>query len=164
MKKGEKDELTGTKKTKNRNDRGLTSHDRELYIQELAKAEIAFQIGAALEASGLSQKGLAKKLGISEARVSQLLDAEGSNLTLKTLSRLAAALECELDIAIKRKVHFPKVLTEPAHQIQQLLPVVAFLEDERPQRWGAVAPLWIVKKKNVQWDQAAVNEELYAAA
>ncbi len=67
----------------------------DAFVEQLALAEVALALAAALDESGLSQKELAQRMGISEARISQILCAD-HNLTVKTFARLAAALDRQL--------------------------------------------------------------------
>lgn len=55
----------------------------------------------ALHDSGLSQRQLAERMRVSEARVSLLL-RPNANPTIKTLERIAAALNCKLSVSIER--------------------------------------------------------------
>lgn len=48
-----------------------------------------------LKNKGLKKKDLAELLGVSAATVSKML-AEGSNLTLKSIARIASALDCSV--------------------------------------------------------------------
>ena len=47
----------------------------------------------------LTQRQLAVRLGVSEARVSQLLNASG-NLTVRTLARVASAIGCKVQVCL----------------------------------------------------------------
>lgn len=73
------------------NKRAVTD-DREL------RARAALMIRNAMEVKGLSQGQLAVRLGISQSAISQMLNGTG-NLTLQTLSYLAAELGFAVDIA-----------------------------------------------------------------
>jgi len=48
----------------------------------------------AMAASAIDQRRLAKRLGVTEARVTQMLN--GGNLTLKTVDRIFAALSVDV--------------------------------------------------------------------
>jgi transcriptional regulator with XRE-family HTH domain len=61
------------------------------YEQELLTGEAADVIAALLESGQISQRELAKRLGVSEARVSQIVSGTG-NLTLASLSAAGWAL------------------------------------------------------------------------
>lgn len=53
----------------------------------------------ALHASGMSQKDLAARLNVSEARVSQMLNGD-ANLTVTTLVKIASVLKMVLQIGL----------------------------------------------------------------
>jgi transcriptional regulator with XRE-family HTH domain len=65
------------------------------------QAELELAVGAAIRklvaAKKISQKKLAEKLDVSPQYVNRLLNDEDSNLTLRTLARLAAALDVRLE-------------------------------------------------------------------
>jgi transcriptional regulator with XRE-family HTH domain len=69
---------------------------RRAYVEELAVARVAMKLAAALEESDKSQKDVADALGVSEARVSQILNGE-ANLTIKTVARIADAIGQEFE-------------------------------------------------------------------
>ena len=62
------------------------------------RAEISFvtdlqlEIEAAMDVRGVTQAELAKRLNVSEARVSQILADNGANLEARTVARIARAL------------------------------------------------------------------------
>jgi transcriptional regulator with XRE-family HTH domain len=60
------------------------------------------QLKALLLASHCSQRALAERLNVSEGHVSQLL-ANDRNLTVRTLFRIARALERDLRITLQAK-------------------------------------------------------------
>jgi transcriptional regulator with XRE-family HTH domain len=72
--------------------------------QGLAAANLAGQvvrlIHAALDASGLEQKDLAEMIGVTEGRVSQVVNSDG-NLRIAALARYMRALGYELTISAK---------------------------------------------------------------
>jgi len=55
------------------------------------QGEIAVQIGAILKAKGITQKQLAKKIGMKESQLSKIL-AGNANCTLKTITKIEHAL------------------------------------------------------------------------
>lgn len=63
------------------------------------RASAAAALASALRQRGLTQRQLAARLGVSEARVSQLLSASG-NLTVRTLARVAGALGCKVQVCL----------------------------------------------------------------
>lgn len=74
--------------------------EREMACERL-RFNITEDILLAMQDSGTSKADLAKKLGKSKAHISQLLDG-GRNMTLKTLSDIAYALNSEVKVAIYR--------------------------------------------------------------
>lgn len=53
------------------------------------KEVIAWQIGEAMKAEGISQKKLAERMGTSRSQVARLLDPADGNVTISTLQRAA---------------------------------------------------------------------------
>ena len=66
----------------------------------LAAARIGEEIVARLDDLGLTQAELATRMGVSAARVSQILRG-ADNLTLKSLVAVAAALDADLSLSMK---------------------------------------------------------------
>jgi transcriptional regulator with XRE-family HTH domain len=64
---------------------------RVTYERELLSGSVIDTVGGLLEAHGIPQKELARRLGVSEARVSRILGG-GENLTLNTVAALGRAL------------------------------------------------------------------------
>jgi transcriptional regulator with XRE-family HTH domain len=64
---------------------------RRVYEEELLIGEATETIGALLSHIGLNQRELARRMGVTAGRVSQVLSGR-ENLTLKTLSTMAWAL------------------------------------------------------------------------
>ncbi len=60
---------------------------------------VRLELRWARHASGLSQGGLAKRIGVTRQQVS-LLESPDSNVTLKTLEKVARAMALELDIRL----------------------------------------------------------------
>jgi len=56
------------------------------------QGEIAVQIGTILKAKGITQKQLAKKIGMKESQLSKIL-AGNANCTLKTITKIEHALD-----------------------------------------------------------------------
>ena len=67
----------------------------EMKLQMEMSVAIANRIYEILEARGMSQKDLAKKLGKTETEVSRWLSGT-YNLTLATICKISAALEAEV--------------------------------------------------------------------
>ncbi len=84
---------------------------RERYEQKLAELredddycaiELALAVATAIRRQmrekGVTQAALARRLGVSPARISQLLKSgEATNMTIGTLARLAKALDARVD-------------------------------------------------------------------
>jgi transcriptional regulator with XRE-family HTH domain len=64
---------------------------------EALVVSVQLALQRAMSANCVSQKQLAERLGLSGARVSQILSADGANLTLKTIARVAFALNEEFE-------------------------------------------------------------------
>lgn len=70
----------------------IQSKDERLILaEESAMAHVALVVSELLNSRNVSQRQLAEMLGLTEARVSQILDAE-SNLTIKTMARIGCVL------------------------------------------------------------------------
>lgn len=63
--------------------------DVKRYVRK--QGEIAVQIGTILKAKGITQKQLAKKIGMKESQLSKIL-AGDANCTLKTITKIEHAL------------------------------------------------------------------------
>lgn len=61
-------------------------------VVEALVLSVQIALQKAMTANCVSQKELASRLGVSAARVSQVLSADASNLTIKTIGRIAHAL------------------------------------------------------------------------
>jgi transcriptional regulator with XRE-family HTH domain len=70
---------------------------------EMAGARLAVRVAElirlAMKASGLSQRELADRLGVGEARVSQIVNGDG-NLRLASIARVFAALGYEAELKV----------------------------------------------------------------
>ena len=65
--------------------------------------DIQFLLQQALTDKGVTRSDLAKKLGVSKARLSQIFAAE-ANPTVKSVARLFHALGAELTVSVKKEV------------------------------------------------------------
>lgn len=68
---------------------------------ELAKVAVAADLTILVAESGISRSDLAKKLGWSRARVSQVLSGQG-NLTIETIHAVANAVGAAFDVAFRK--------------------------------------------------------------
>ncbi|MCO5202216.1 MAG: helix-turn-helix transcriptional regulator [Chloroflexi bacterium] len=69
------------------------------YLFELVSLAISEEIVARVDSLGLNRRQLAERLGVSAPRVTQLL-AGDDNLTLKTLTAIAAALDATVSVKL----------------------------------------------------------------
>lgn len=86
--------------------RKLSGAERRAFVEEFALTTLALQVADAIKTSGKSQREIATELGVSEARVSQIV-AITANPTVRTLARLADVLGRELRIKLDRQSHVP---------------------------------------------------------
>lgn len=68
---------------------------------ELAKITVAADLSILVAESGISRSDLAKKLGWSRARVTQVLSGEG-NLTIETIHAVAKAVGAAFDVVFRK--------------------------------------------------------------
>jgi transcriptional regulator with XRE-family HTH domain len=80
--------------------------ERKAFIDEFALTTVALEVADAIRASGKSQREVAAELGVSEARISQIL-AISANPTVKTLARIADAVGRELQVKLVKGSHMP---------------------------------------------------------
>ena len=74
---------------------------RRVYEQELLFGEATDTVAALVESLALTQRELARRLGVSEGRVSQILSGK-ENLTLRSLADLGWALGVRFDLQPQR--------------------------------------------------------------
>lgn len=79
--------------------------DHELELDRIDSLVLSAQIAIqkAMAVNGVSQRELAERLGVSSARVSQIVAGNGSNLTLRTIGRIAHALDEQFDLIPRRE-------------------------------------------------------------
>lgn len=66
----------------------------------LARAELLDKVSTLIEKSGLSQSEVAKKLGISQPKVSMLVNGQLSEFSADSLLHYLAILGCEVKIRV----------------------------------------------------------------
>lgn len=81
--------------------------------EAFAIENLVFSVQVALQRAmnkrGVSNKALAERLGMSPARVSQIFSSSGPNLTLKTIAKIAHALEEDFEFIRKEDLKaFPQ--------------------------------------------------------
>lgn len=91
--------------------------------QERLILQVTQALWEALVDAEVSQSDLAKRLAKSQSFVSQIL-AGGRNLTLRTVSDVVTALECEIEVRVKKR--------------GACKPLLKF-----PVRWGAQRPFQV---------------------
>lgn len=67
-----------------------------------ARAELLDKVSTLIEKSGLLQSEVAKKLGISQSKVSKLVNGQLSEFGTDTLLHYLAILGCEVEIRVKK--------------------------------------------------------------
>lgn len=73
--------------------------DRERWLR--CTKNFLIQVDLQLKAVGKNRAHLAKTTGLSEVRISQIFSSTKKiNITIKTLHRIAAALDCSLDVRL----------------------------------------------------------------
>jgi predicted XRE-type DNA-binding protein len=95
----------GEQSYKNWRDKLLADPDtRALYQEEATRKEIWLQLVEARLASGLTQKDVAERLGVSQAQVARLEKQGYDSYTLRSLQRYLSALgeNFTLNISIER--------------------------------------------------------------
>jgi predicted XRE-type DNA-binding protein len=68
----------------------------------LARAELLDKVGTLIEKSGLPQNEIAKKLGITQPKVSMLINGQLSQFSTDTLLHYLSILGCEVVIRVKK--------------------------------------------------------------
>ena len=84
----------------------MSEVERRAFVEEFAVTTVALAISDAIANSGITQRELAERLNVSEARVSQIANGTG-NPTIKSLARLADVLGRELRIDLSLDSHVP---------------------------------------------------------
>jgi predicted XRE-type DNA-binding protein len=82
-------------------------NDPEYVTHELA-LELTAQIAELMEDLGVSQAEMARRMKVSEARVSALFGLHTSNLTLKTLAKAMIALDAHMTAKVKPRDAAPQ--------------------------------------------------------
>ncbi len=70
---------------------------RRVFEEEILFGEVTDTLEALVESMGISRKELARRLGVSQGRVSQILNG-GDNLTLRSLAAVGWALGVRFDL------------------------------------------------------------------
>lgn len=73
------------------------------YKIETLALSVQIAIQKSMAANCVAQKELASRLGVSPARVSQILSGSGANLTLKTIAKIAHVLGDDFELLTKQE-------------------------------------------------------------
>lgn len=71
---------------------------RRAFEEELLFGEVTDTVSGLVDAAGVSQRELARRLGVSEARISQILSGS-ENLTLRSVAALGWALGVRIGVS-----------------------------------------------------------------
>lgn len=83
------------------------SERNRIFAEEEAVVSVQSFLHELMEEKGLSRADLARAMGVSRARVTQLFSDECTNLTLRVLARAMFALNEELVVSSSRKLNGP---------------------------------------------------------
>lgn len=81
-----------------------------VYEEEAAKSALWLQLVEARLAAGLTQKEMARRLGVSQAQVARIEKEDYDSYTLTTLRKYVAALGEGFSLEVK--IHTPKELSD----------------------------------------------------
>lgn len=95
-----------------------TPKEELIYAEEFAVAHVALVLSDLLENCNITQRQLAKQVGVSEGRISQILSAD-ANLTVKTLARIGHVLGHRFCCGFQR-IHEGKSLKQTYSEWKQL--------------------------------------------
>jgi transcriptional regulator with XRE-family HTH domain len=76
-----------------------TPQNKKEYLQEGLILDVTEQIWERMQELGLKKQDLAERLDCGKSHVTQLLNG-GRNMTLRTLSDIAEAINCEVKISV----------------------------------------------------------------
>jgi transcriptional regulator with XRE-family HTH domain len=105
--------------------------EQEAFAIEALVFQVQFELQKAVKDGNLTFGQLAEKLEMSPARVSQIFSSKGSNLTLKTIARIACAAGTEITFArratsfcekaesVKGKTPMKRLMSAVAHKPRQ---------------------------------------------
>lgn len=77
---------------------------RNGYRRELTAARLAVQIAQVRQTRGLTQEALARRMGTSQQAVARLERGDHDGMSVRTLGRLAEALDAELVIQMQPRL------------------------------------------------------------
>lgn len=100
---------------------------RVAYSESMLDSSVATQIKVVREQRDYTQQQLAERAGMLQSRISTMEDVNYSSWSVKTLKRLAAALDCALDV---RLIPYDLII-DTAHSISaQRMRVRSFVESK----------------------------------
>jgi len=139
------------------------------YWAELFKLEFIDDITALMEKQGISQKGLADKMGNSEAYISKVLNGY-ANLSINSISKIALALNAAPHIHVSPKEKIiewkerdsyksqPEVVFESALNISSdNIMYITDLEEDTPDRYTERFKIQHATEALNCWDEAGVS-------
>jgi ribosome-binding protein aMBF1 (putative translation factor) len=77
---------------------GKDPDKQRIFEEEVANREVARKIYSLRQQAGLSQTQLARRVGTTQSVISRLEDADYEGHSLAMLNRIAAAVECRVEI------------------------------------------------------------------
>ena|ERR1700722_14853953 len=81
----------------------------------LAKAKLLHQVSALIKNSRLLQQEVAKKLGITQSKVSMLVNGRLSEFSTDVLLHYLSVLGCEVEIRVKKPRSRVGIFRRPGH-------------------------------------------------
>lgn len=137
------------KMTKNRIDESATQEAYELLLAEeelILHAQMLIQ--RLLNEQGVSQKQLAKRMGVGDSYVSQMLGLSPRNLTLRTIARVMKALDVKATITLDEHAISPASANSVGAKGADAAEVVADAQSSLV--WGEVVALPPRKSKSAR--------------
>lgn len=110
----------------------LDDAERIDLVAESLAVSVQLAVQRAMVRGGVSQKDLAERLGVSSARVSQILSAHGRNLTLKTLGRIAHALGEDFEFIALHDLRELKAKAQVREKRMPPILAIAYERDDNP--------------------------------
>lgn len=110
----------------------LDDAERIDLVAESLAVSVQLAVQKAMVRGGVSQKELSERLGVSTARVSQILSAHGRNLTLKTLGRIAHALGEDFEFIALHDLRELKAKERVREQRVPVVLAIAYERDDNP--------------------------------
>ena len=116
-----------------------SDQEQEIFAIEALVFEVQLELQKAIKDGNMNFAQLAEKLDMTPARVSQIFSSKGSNLTLKTIARIAFAAGIEVSFS-KRAVPQAEKVTASAGEapIKRLMSAVA--DKGRRSSWQEIRP------------------------